>query len=72
MRSPHWCGALSVLHVENSRWGRLAPDEAATFLLATYEGYISLAKSLQDVAGLQAGEKTMISYLESLRGLAAE
>ena len=48
------------------------PDEAATFLLATYEGYISLAKSSQDVAGLQAGEKTMISYLESLRGLAAE
>jgi TetR/AcrR family transcriptional regulator, transcriptional repressor for nem operon len=48
------------------------PDEAATFLLATYEGYISLGKSLQDVAGLQAGEKTMIRYLESLRGLAAE
>lgn len=48
------------------------PDEAATFLLATYEGYLSLAKSFQDVAGLQAGEKTMISYLESLRGLAAE
>jgi TetR/AcrR family transcriptional regulator, transcriptional repressor for nem operon len=48
------------------------PDEAATFLLATYEGYISLAKSFQDVAGLQAGERTMISYLESLRGLGAE
>jgi TetR/AcrR family transcriptional regulator, transcriptional repressor for nem operon len=43
------------------------PDEAAAFLVATYEGYISLAKSFQDVAGLQAGEKTMISYLESLR-----
>jgi len=47
------------------------PDEAATFLLATYEGYICLAKSFQDVAGLQAGEKAMISYLESLRGLGA-
>jgi TetR/AcrR family transcriptional regulator, transcriptional repressor for nem operon len=43
------------------------PDEAAAFLLATYEGYISLAKSFRDVAGLRAGEKTMISYLESLR-----
>lgn len=31
-----------------------------------------LAKRFQDAAGLQAGEKTMISYLESLRGLAAE
>jgi TetR/AcrR family transcriptional repressor of nem operon len=43
------------------------PDEAAAFLLAMYEGYISLAKSSQNVAGLQAGEKTMIGYLESLR-----
>jgi TetR/AcrR family transcriptional repressor of nem operon len=43
------------------------PDEAAAFLLATYEGYSSLAKSFQDVARLQAGEKTMIRYLESLR-----
>ena len=43
------------------------PGEAAAFLLATYEGYISLAKSFQDVARLQAGEKAMISYLESLR-----
>ena len=43
------------------------PDAAAAFLLATYEGYTSLAKSFQDVARLQAGEKTMIGYLESLR-----
>ena len=43
------------------------PEEAASFLVATYEGYISLAKSYQDVAGLQAGEKAMINFLESLR-----
>jgi TetR/AcrR family transcriptional regulator, transcriptional repressor for nem operon len=43
------------------------PDEAAAFLLATYEGYTSLAKSFQNVERLQAGEKTMISYVESLR-----
>jgi TetR/AcrR family transcriptional regulator, transcriptional repressor for nem operon len=43
------------------------PDEAAAFLLATYEGYVSLAKSFQDVGRLRAGERTMIRYLESLR-----
>ena len=43
------------------------PEEAAAFLLAMYEGYIALAKSFQDVARLQAGEETMINYLESLR-----
>jgi TetR/AcrR family transcriptional repressor of nem operon len=43
------------------------PDEMAFFLIATYEGYISLAKSRQDVATLQNGEKAMIKFLESLR-----
>jgi TetR/AcrR family transcriptional regulator, transcriptional repressor for nem operon len=43
------------------------PEEMASFLLATYEGYISLAKSYQDAAALQDGEKAMINFLESLR-----
>ncbi|MFZ3216908.1 MAG: TetR/AcrR family transcriptional regulator [Candidatus Acidiferrales bacterium] len=43
------------------------PDETATFLIAVYEGYMSLAKTFRDVAGLQAGETMMIRYLESLR-----
>lgn len=42
-------------------------DETAAFLIAAYEGYISLAKNAQDVRVLQSGVKTMIRYLESLR-----
>jgi TetR/AcrR family transcriptional regulator, transcriptional repressor for nem operon len=43
------------------------PEQTASFLLATYEGYISLAKAHQDAAAFQDGEKAMISFLESLR-----
>jgi TetR/AcrR family transcriptional repressor of nem operon len=43
------------------------PDETATFLIAAYEGYMSLAKNSQDAGALQAGQKTLIRYLESLR-----
>jgi TetR/AcrR family transcriptional regulator, transcriptional repressor for nem operon len=43
------------------------PDETATFLIAAYEGYISLAKCFQDASGLRAGKKTLVRYLESLR-----
>jgi TetR/AcrR family transcriptional repressor of nem operon len=47
--------------------GDVNPEEMASFLLATYEGYISLAKSHQDAAALQDGQREMISFLESLR-----
>jgi TetR/AcrR family transcriptional repressor of nem operon len=43
-------------------------DETATFLMATYEGYISLAKNAQDARLLQKGMKSMAQYLETLRG----
>lgn len=43
-------------------------DETATFLMATYEGYISLAKNAQDARLLQNGMKSMVRYLETLRG----
>jgi AcrR family transcriptional regulator len=43
------------------------PEEMASFLIATYEGYISLAKSHQNATVLQGGQRTMISFLESLR-----
>jgi TetR/AcrR family transcriptional regulator, transcriptional repressor for nem operon len=43
------------------------PDETATFVIAAYEGYISLAKCFQDADRLRAGEQTLIRYLESLR-----
>lgn len=43
------------------------PAETATFLVALYEGYISLAKNAQDARVLQSGKKRMVRYLESLR-----
>jgi TetR/AcrR family transcriptional regulator, transcriptional repressor for nem operon len=43
------------------------PDETATFLIATYEGYLSLAKNAQDARALRAGQKVLVRYLESLR-----
>jgi len=43
------------------------PDETATFLIAAYEGYMSLAKNSRDAGVLQAGQKTLVRYLESLR-----
>lgn len=41
--------------------------EAASFLIATYEGYISLAKNAQDVNVLRVGIRSMIRWLRSLR-----
>jgi TetR/AcrR family transcriptional regulator, transcriptional repressor for nem operon len=43
------------------------PDEAATFLIAIYEGYLSLAKNSQDAKALRAGQRALVRYLESLR-----
>jgi TetR/AcrR family transcriptional repressor of nem operon len=43
-------------------------DDTAMFLMATYEGYISLAKNAQDARLLQNGMQTMARYLETLRG----
>lgn len=42
-------------------------DDEATFVIALYEGYISLAKNSQDPKLLKAGKRRMINYLESLR-----
>jgi TetR/AcrR family transcriptional regulator, transcriptional repressor for nem operon len=49
----------------------LDPEEAAMFLMATYEGYISLAKNSQDAETLQSGMRTMARYLETLRAKGA-
>jgi len=45
----------------------IEPEDEATFMIAVYEGYISLAKNSQDPRLLKSGKKRMISYLESLR-----
>jgi TetR/AcrR family transcriptional regulator, transcriptional repressor for nem operon len=46
-------------------------EETAKFLMATYEGYISLAKNSQDAETLQSGMRTMAKYLETLRAKGA-
>ena len=43
------------------------PDEAATFLVAAYEGYFSLAKNSQDARVLRSGLRNLIGYLGGLR-----
>jgi AcrR family transcriptional regulator len=43
------------------------PAETATFIVAVYEGYISLAKSAQDARVLHSGKKQIVKYLKSLR-----
>lgn len=43
------------------------PDEAAGFLIATLEGYVSLAKNAQDPKVLKVGVKNIVAWLESLR-----
>ena len=45
----------------------IKPDDEATFVIALYEGYISLAKNSQDAKLLKSGKKRMMSYLDSLR-----
>jgi TetR/AcrR family transcriptional regulator, transcriptional repressor for nem operon len=48
----------------------LDPAETATFLVASYEGYISLAKNAQDGGVLQSGKKRIRDFLETLRARA--
>ena len=45
----------------------IEPEEEATFVIAMYEGYISLAKNSLDPRLLKSGKKRMISHLEALR-----
>ena len=49
----------------------LEPGETAGFLLATYEGYISLAKNAQDSKVLKVGIRSIVGWLESLRAVPA-
>lgn len=43
------------------------PDETATFLIAGFEGCLSLGKTVQDVRVLRSAKASMVRYLESLR-----
>ena len=43
------------------------PDEAASFLVAMVEGYVSLAKNAQDVKVWEMGKRNIVGWLKSLR-----
>jgi TetR/AcrR family transcriptional regulator, transcriptional repressor for nem operon len=43
------------------------PDEVSLFVIATYEGYMSLGKTFQDAGVLKAGMTAMVRYLDGLR-----
>jgi TetR/AcrR family transcriptional regulator, transcriptional repressor for nem operon len=47
-------------------------NERAIFLVALYEGYLSLAKNAQDARVLRAGKRILILHLELLRPSAGE
>jgi len=66
-----WRGAIAAALDRGQHCGLVRkdvdPGEIATFVIAAYEGYLSLAKSFQGASGLRAGLKTLAGYLDSLR-----
>lgn len=46
---------------------KVHPEDEAVFLIAAYQGGISLAKNSQDEAPLRAAQRTLIRHLEGLR-----
>jgi len=66
-----WQSAIAAALERGQRRGLVRkdidPGDTATFLIAAYEGYLSLAKSFQGAGGLRAGLKILAGYLESLR-----
>jgi TetR/AcrR family transcriptional repressor of nem operon len=42
-------------------------NETATFLIATYEGYVVLTKNAQDARMMRSGQRRVVRLLESLR-----
>jgi TetR/AcrR family transcriptional regulator, transcriptional repressor for nem operon len=47
--------------------GDINASEMATFLIATWEGYVALGKNSQDPALMESGQKRVSRQLESLR-----
>ena len=45
----------------------LDPDETSSFLIAMYEGYVSLAKNAQDANVLKVGIRNIVGWLRSLQ-----
>jgi TetR/AcrR family transcriptional regulator, transcriptional repressor for nem operon len=66
-----WLGAIAGALRGGQKRGLVRddidPEEIAGFVIASYEGYISLTKSSQDPHMLESGKRNMVRYLESLR-----
>ncbi|CAL4866947.1 Transcriptional regulator AcuR [Asticcacaulis sp. MM231] len=67
----NWIGgvsdALRLGQINEKVRNDIDARDTATYLVATYEGYISLAKTAQDSRVLISGMKQLRLYLESLR-----
>ena len=66
-----WHRALTDALQQGQSLGTVRKDinagETATFLIAAYEGFMSLGKNAQDAGVLRGGQTALIRYLESLR-----
>src|ERR1700751_6002429 len=66
-----WQGGVATLFGKGKSQGTvrrdLNPDEAASFLIATVEGYATLAKNAQDPKVWKAGIRNIVGWLRSLR-----
>jgi len=66
-----WHGAIAGALRDGQKRGQVKKDidadETATFLMAAYEGYISLAKNSQDHRLLKTGNKGITRYIQTLR-----
>jgi AcrR family transcriptional regulator len=66
-----WRWGVTAALREGQAHGRVRrnvePAETAGFLIATLEGYVSLAKNAQDAKVMKAGKKNMVNWLQSLR-----
>jgi TetR/AcrR family transcriptional regulator, transcriptional repressor for nem operon len=66
-----WHDAIAIALRGGQKRGEVRSDvnanETATFLIAAYEGYISLTKNSQDARMLRSGKRSVIRHLEALR-----
>ena len=66
-----WHDAIAEALREGQKRGVVRNDinanETATFLIATYEGYVVLGKNSQDPRMMQSGQRRVSGHLESLR-----
>lgn len=67
----NWHDAVAGALREGQKCGVVRKDidanETATFLIATFEGYVVLGKNSQDPRMMQSGQRRVSDHLESLR-----